>query len=223
MKERTEKERYSQPEEIRVTEDPDEVARLEGRNGLLQFDEVKRLIQDSLRDQSRFRLRPSAILRLNGVALHDIERQGGTYRTCGMTIEGSGHIPPVAEDVPLLMEEMCDYVNENWTRSALHLAAYVMWRINWIHPFVDGNGRTARAVSYFILCVRMGSILPGTKTIPDHIVDDKQPYWKALEKADDVWKLDEFVDVSDLETYLKEMLSRQLLTVVEAAAVTNVQ
>jgi len=44
---------------------------------------------------------------------------------------------------------MCDHINENWAKlSPLHLAAYTLWRMNWIHPFVDGNGRTSRAVSY---------------------------------------------------------------------------
>jgi hypothetical protein len=32
--------------------------------------------------------------------------------------------------------------------TAIHLAAYLMWRLNWIHPFADGNGRTARMTSY---------------------------------------------------------------------------
>ena len=44
-----------------------------------------------------------------------------------------------------LVEDMCDYVNENWeAKSAIHLAAYIMWRLNWIHPFADGNGRLSR-------------------------------------------------------------------------------
>jgi len=221
MKTTPDQDRYSQPEDVVVAEDPEERARLEGRNGLLQFDEVKRLAQEALEARSPFRLRPSTILRLNGVALQDIERLGGTYRTGGMTIENSTHNPPVAEHVPRLFEEMCDYVNDHWDRSALHLAAYVMWRINWIHPFVDGNGRTARAASYLILCVRLGYVLPGTKTIPEHIVANKKPYWDALEKADEVWKQDEIVDVFDLEQYLKEMLSAQLLSVVEAAGDRN--
>jgi Fic family protein len=53
---------------------------------------------------------------------------------------------------------MCDYVNDQWSvRTALHLAAYVMWRLNWIHPFTDGNGRTSRISSYVILTIKAGS------------------------------------------------------------------
>jgi Fic family protein len=46
------------------------------------------------------------------------------------------------------IEFMCDYVNDRWAEaSAVHLCAYVLWRLNWIHPFGDGNGRTARAIA----------------------------------------------------------------------------
>lgn len=69
-----------------------------------------------------------------------------------MEIKGSQHVPPDAWQVPQLVEELCDYVNDNWdAATALHLAAYVMWRLNWVHPLADGNGRTARAISYLVL------------------------------------------------------------------------
>jgi Fic family protein len=81
-----------------------------------------------------------------------------------------------------MVEDLCDYVNGQWTtRTALHLAAYVMWRLNWIHPFTDGNGRTSRAASYLVLCLRLGYLLPGRRTIPDQIAEDRTRYYKALE------------------------------------------
>jgi Fic family protein len=48
--------------------------------------------------------------------------------------------------------------------TPIHLAAYLMWRLNWIHPFADGNGRTSRIISYVVLSIRAGAILPGTPT-----------------------------------------------------------
>jgi len=62
-----------------------------------------------------------------------------------------------------------------------------MWRINWIHPFFGGNGRTARALSYLVLCAKLGFRLPGNKTIPDFIVESREPYYTALRKADAAW------------------------------------
>jgi Fic family protein len=80
---------------------------------------------------------------------------------------------------------MCDYVNDHWNESTpIHPAAYVMWRLNWIHPFADGNGRTSRIVSYVVLSIRSGSLLPGTPTIPDQTVDNRKPYFEAPDAAE---------------------------------------
>jgi len=93
--------------------------------------------------------------------------------------------------------------------DAVHLAAYVMWRINWIHPFRDGNGRTARAVSYLILNIRLGQLLTGEPTIADQIVENKIPYYDALDDADAAWK-DQKLDVSTMEKLITRLLEKQL-------------
>jgi hypothetical protein len=50
---------------------------------------------------------------------------------------------------------MADYVKRNWTsQSSSYLGAFVLWQINWIHPFEDGNGRVARALCSAILSVK---------------------------------------------------------------------
>ena len=108
------------------------------------------------------------------------------------------------------MEELCDYVNDNWARATpLHLAAYVMWRLNWIHPFADGNGRTSRTVSYVILSIRAGYVPSGSPSIPDQIVQDRAPYFEALEAADESWKKN-VLDLSKMERLLETLLARQL-------------
>ncbi|MBV9482145.1 MAG: Fic family protein, partial [Acidobacteria bacterium] len=101
-------------------------------------------------------------------------------------------------------------------KSPVHLAAYLLWRINWIHLFQDGNGRTARAVSYAALCIALGYELPGTKTIPEQMAENKQPYYKALEAADEAYKSRQ-IDVSELENLIEDRLANQLLAVHEKA------
>jgi len=134
-------------------------------------------------------------------------------------IGGSGHEPVEAFMVPEETEHLCEYVNDNWsTKSALHLAAYVLWRLNWIHPFADGNGRTARTVSYVVLSIKLDGLLPGVPTIPDQIASDKTPYYLALEAADLAWKATQQVDVSQLESMLEGMLAKQLVAAVNSAA-----
>lgn len=101
-------------------------------------------------------------------------------------------------------------------RPALHLASYLMWRLNWIHPFADGNGRTSRILSYVVLCIKSGTIFGGTPTIPDQIVEDRAPYFEALDAADAAEKAGE-VDVSRMEELLEALLARQLTKAFEQA------
>ena len=91
-----------------------------------------------------------------------------------------------------------------------------MWRLNWIHPFADGNGRTSRAISYVVLCIRAHSLLPGTPTIPEQIVANRQPHFDALDAADAAARRDQ-IDVSAMETLLDQMLARQLTAAYESA------
>jgi Fic family protein len=112
--------------------------------------------------------------------------------------------------VPELVEDLCDYVNEKWTEATpIHLASYVMWRLNWVHPFADGNGRTSRITSYVVLSIRAGYLLPGTPTIPDQIVDNRVPYFEALDAADDAFSRGN-IDVSKMEELIGSLLAHQL-------------
>jgi Fic family protein len=142
----------------------------------------------------------------------------GTFRNTPVKIGGSLHQPPEAAFVSDEVQSMCEYVNDNWsTKSAVHLAAYVLWKMNWIHPFADGNGRTACAISYVVLSIKLDSLLPGTPTIPEQIAAHKQPYYNALEAADREWA-NEKIEVSQLETVIEAMLSQQLIQAVKQAS-----
>jgi len=212
--------RHSRPVVQPLITDKVERARQESENGLRQTDLVlERIRQHTGTTAKPFHLRPSLLLALNRAAVEGIEATAGAFRTGGMEIFGSKHQPPKGADVPELIEELCDYVNDNWsTASAAHLAAYVMWRINWIHPFDDGNGRTARAVSYLVLSVKAGGVLPGTRTIPERISGAKNPYYFALEKADKAYAKDKSIDVSALEEIIVSALAAQLADVVMEAS-----
>jgi Fic family protein len=211
---RTDIQRNSRPASHELFGGPEEKALLEARNGLLQFDEVLRLVDQSA---SGLRLRPSIIQRLQRLAIQDIYTCAGNYRTSPVNIQGTTHQPPPASDVSEQVEEMCEYVNTSWQRSPLHLAAYTMWRVNWIHPFAGGNGRTSRAVSYLVLCARLGYRIPGTRTIPEQIVANRQPYYEALDSADAAWS-EGRLDTSLMEKLIEDMLAVQLSSVLEAAS-----
>ncbi|ABD88936.1 Fic family protein [Rhodopseudomonas palustris] len=201
--------RDSRALEPELISDPQARAAAETRNGFRQYDAAIGVIHTAL-ERGSFRLRPSLILGLHREALAGISSYAGNYRPGGVAIEGSKHQPVGAHLVPELIEDMCDYVNEHWDFSSpIHLAAYLMWRLNWIHPFADGNGRTSRMISYVVLSIRAGTLLPGTPTIPDQIVDNRIPYFEALDAADLAWR-EGRLDVSKMETLLGSLLAHQL-------------
>lgn len=209
--------RHSQAKEAELITEPDQLARQEALNGLRQFDAVIEMVESYLHQNRAFKFRPSHLLHLHRYALEGISIYAGNWRPAGIQIGGSKHQPVGAHLVPEMVEELCDYVNASWdTRSAIHLASYVMWRLNWIHPFTDGNGRTSRAASYLILCLRTGYLLPGRRTIPDQIAENRTPYYKALEEADDRYR-DGNIDLTEMERLLEELLAKQLLSVLADA------
>ena len=209
--------RHSSALEADLITDPDEKAAQEARNGLRQIDEVTKIVEPYTEPDRPFKLRLSVLLHLHRMALEGISSYAGNFRPAGIAIGGSGHTPPGAHMVPGLVEEMCDYVNEHWaTASALHLAAYVLWRLNWIHPFTDGNGRTSRAISYLVLCLRIGHPLYGANSVPAQIAQDKTPYYNALEAADAANSGGQ-INVEQIEKLLDSLLARQLLGVLEDA------
>ena len=207
--------RHSQASDAELITDPAEKAAREAQNGLKQTAKVLEMIEYHLDPERPFRFRPSHLLTLQREALLGLTGYAGNWRPGGVAIHGSRHAPPDAYLVPELIEELCDYVNEKWKlKSPLHLAAYVMWRLNWIHPFTDGNGRTSRAASYLILCLRLGYLLPGKLTIPEQIAAEKTPYYQALEAADVAWA-DGQIELSAMKEMLGRMLAAQLVAVHE--------
>jgi Fic family protein len=201
--------RDSRALEPNLISDPQQKAEAEARNGLRQYDAGIQAVQSAL-ERRPFKLRLSLILALHREALAGISVFAGNFRPAGVRIEGSKHEPPGAHLVPELVEELCDYVNDRWESSSpIHLGAYIMWRLNWIHPFADGNGRTSRILSYVVLSIRAGFVLPGTPTIADQIVDNRVPYFEALDAADVAFAGGK-VEVSKMEDLIGALLATQL-------------
>jgi Fic family protein len=200
--------RESKPDRAEIETDPESRARREASNGVRQTDFVFATIESHLAEDKPFKLRPSFLGELNRLAVEGLTRFAGVPRPHGMSITGSGHAPPPPGEVQALLEELCDYVNENWQRSPVHLAAYIMWRLNWIHPYDDGNGRTSRAASYVVLSLRLKTRLPGKQTIVDQIVNSKGAYYRALEAADRNF-VEGRIDVSEMEALISSLLAKQ--------------
>jgi Fic family protein len=110
------------------------------------------------------------------------------------------------------MDDFVNYINRQWeNEDPLVLASFVLWRLNHIHPFINGNGRTARATCYFVLCVKLGFWLPGTIILPELILRERESYVTALQAIDQSF-MDGSVDLMPLHTLLSTLLQEQLVS-----------
>jgi Fic family protein len=145
---------------------------------------------------------------LNHIAVANIPQFGDRFRREPIYV--GDHKPPHFKDVDDWMDRFISTIQENWyIWTPTELAAYGLWRMNWIHPFIEGNGRTARAVCYFLLCVRSKALLPGRKIVPERIREAREGYESALISADRAWD-DGHLDFSEMEEYLASLLQAQL-------------
>ncbi|MDR1604701.1 MAG: Fic family protein [Gracilibacteraceae bacterium] len=93
------------------------------------------------------------VLSLHKLFYNSIDMESaGKYRTYQVFITGTEYLPPTADKVPLLMKEFISELNnKSTTMHPVMLAAFAHRRFVDIHPFADGNGRTARLFMNLIL------------------------------------------------------------------------
>jgi Fic family protein len=75
----------------------------------------------------------------------------GRYRPGQVLISGSTYVPPEAVAVPGLMSDLFAWLNTAALRSPIERAALAHFHLVHIHPFADGNGRTARLLMNLLL------------------------------------------------------------------------
>ncbi len=193
---------------VRESENPELYAKVQEQNLLRQYDLLLNCIEIGL-EKGIEAFDKYTLWSLNAAAVANIAQFGGRYREEPIYV--GNHLPPHFKDVPNQMDRFFSLIHENWNvlDHPTLLPAYTLWRLNWIHPFVEGNGRTARAACYYLLCMRQGRLLPGKKIVPERIRDNREPYYAALQDADRHWNEGHF-NVSALATYLEGLLIGQL-------------
>jgi len=180
---------------------------LEISNGTRQYDFLRSLVDASLAVQRPF-ISSHIIKALNFQAITCLHTNAGEYRPCAVTV--GNHLPPEHYRVQALMDDFVNTVNRNWeTADPVGLAAFVLWRLNYIHPFINGNGRTARAASYFVLCVKVQNWLPGSTILPELLRRERGRYVAALQVADASLTAGS-PDLSALHALMGELLAEQI-------------
>ena len=89
------------------------------------------------------------------------------------------YIPPEYTDVPGLLDELVDYVRST-DDHPLIIAAVVHYQLVTIHPFEDGNGRTARLLSGYILD-RYGYGFNRIGSLEEYFAYDPEEYYRSLQ------------------------------------------
>ena len=92
------------------------------------------------------------------------------------------HVPPSYKEIPRFVDELCHFANDDVQgRAFLHpiiKAIAVHFMLAYVHPFVDGNGRTARALFYWYM-LKSGYWLTEYLSISRVIYRSKASYEKA--------------------------------------------
>ena len=176
---------------------------LEAKN----HNEAIHYLYDLIEHDKRQTVSERLIRSLQQLVIKDIEDQeSGQYRKGNVMITGSSHRPPEPYEVTKLMEELVSWVRKNQNKMhPVELAALAHHKLVNIHPFSDGNGRTARLFMNLILM---------QKGYPMVIIlkNDRQKYYRALDMADrgnttDIEKLIAQAVERSMNIYLKVIKS----------------
>ena len=176
-------------------------------NGLRQYDFLHSIVEAAAA-VGRSWLSSQVIRSLNYHAITCLHTNAGEYRPCQVVV--GNHSPPEHFRVSALMDDFVNNVNRMWSETdPVVLAAFVLWKLNYIHPFINGNGRTARAACYFVLCLHYGKLLPGKTILPELIKRERDAYVEALRKADASVSTGS-LDLSELHALLTKLLDEQI-------------
>ena len=92
------------------------------------------------------------------------------------------YTPPAPLDVPHLMREFTEWVNKVEDVSPILMAGIVQFQFVHVHPFIDGNGRTARLLSTLIL-YKTGYDFKRLFTISEYYDKDRPAYYQAIQSV----------------------------------------
>ena len=135
-------------------------------------------------------LSPELLLHIHSLMTHqtlDSADDEGRFRTADDVVVGNDitgeivHTPPSHTDIPMFVEELCKFANSDNEEGFIHpiiKAIIIHFMVAYVHPFVDGNGRTARALFYWYM-LKKGYWLTEYLSISRVIYKSKASYEKS--------------------------------------------
>lgn len=142
-------------------------------------------------------------LQLHDDVFRRVKPHAGSWRLIRVGISGTTFIPPRPEEVPIHLDAWEREYHQRDLRDAdaLDLAAWMHWRFEAIHPFLDGNGRIGRLLLNFHLLKHNWPPLHVTPV-------DKLAYVAALEAG-------HRADLNVLRDFLGDALGRSILDLLD--------
>lgn len=122
---------------------------------------------------------------LTGLALDDLTAPGEIRRH---TVRVGPYLPPPADQCRALLERLVEWLDQEWAIAPNTLAFGILKAIvahlylAWIHPFGDGNGRTARLVELYLL-LGAGVSPAAAQLLSNHYNKTRTEYYRQLDRA----------------------------------------
>ena len=178
----------------------------EARNHPDAIQYLKQTVQDNTR------ITPETIRQVHRLLLDKILEHPGEYRTGMIKVPGAHFTPPKSTEIPRLVQGLTDWLHRNpMEYTPVELAARFMYGLLVIHPFHDGNGRTARILMNIILMQH------GYPVLTNISYRDRKRYLEALREAD----LGNHLPlVNFIATSVEEALTKHLVAIEELETIS---
>ncbi|MFY9579268.1 MAG: Fic family protein [Gaiellaceae bacterium] len=163
-------------------------------------------VKDDLMADGNRQLEVSDLLAYNEIILDGLELEEGVVpgaiRDYSVGVGGVYRAAP-ARDCEYLLTRLCEWINgptfkprrempEYAAPFAILQAIIAHLYLAWIHPFGDGNGRTARLLEHWIL-LKAGFPAPTTQLLSNHYNATRSEYYRQLQRAGKTGDISNFV------------------------------
>ncbi len=141
--------------------------------------EALEYLYDLVKTDQKSTISEQLIRSLHQLVIQETEKEwAGKYRNSNVIIAGAEHQPPDAIDVTKKMYNLIEWLKKNRKKThVIELAALLHHKLVYVHPFFDGNGRTARLIMNLLL-MRTGYPLAII------LKNDRKKYYQVLGEAD---------------------------------------
>ena len=172
---------------------------LEVKNAVQAYEEI-----ESFKANSKV-----SFLKAHGILMNDLVEEAGKFRTQSVGIVAGNkvkHVAPPGKIVPELMDNLFDYLKNDSDPSIIKSCVF-HYEMEFIHPFMDGNGRLGRLWQSKILSEEFPIFL----YLPlESLIKEKQAmYYDVLGRCDKCGKSTEFIE------FMLEIISEQLSSITE--------